>query len=637
MNRSWRRTGRQAPAPGRRWALGSASIWMSGLILAIVIAFTIGGAALAPHDPLAQNVGNAMAGPSGSHWLGTDYLGRDTLSRIIVGTRETIVSAVAMVALGGLLGVLPGIASALLGRRSEFPVLRLVDAWLTLPTIIFAVAVGGLFSNGPAGIVLAIGFLFAPRFFRIVRAESLGIARAQYVEAAVLLGATKWWVIRRHIGRKVLPTIAVTTSIYLGGAVFASSSLNFLGLGSRPPAPTWGGMLSVATNHLWEDTLAPVWPGLIIVMTIWSFHSLADGLRAGTGTTSDTAGIAVAADRGTTGVAETRDTDKGHKVHEGDAGHEDGGDDADRGSAARSGEPRAPVVPLPRVQGTPAPLLTVTNLQVQARSPGPGWPPTPLVHGVGFTLGRGETLGLVGESGSGKTLTCRAVLGALPAGCTVASGSIVFDGQPVTALDERQWRSLRGRRIGTVFQDPASYLNPSISVGRQLAEVLRVCGGLDRRTARTRAVELLDAVEIRDPERVARQIPSHLSGGMQQRVGLAAAVACEPDLLVADEPTTALDARTQSEVLALLADLRARRGMSLLFVSHDLAVVAAVCDRVAVFQHGRIVEHGPTEQILRRPAHPYTRTLVMASPATLPASAVGRTPPAAQEAPVVAI
>ncbi|WP_131796209.1 ABC transporter permease, partial [Candidatus Protofrankia datiscae] len=253
----------------------------AGLFIIVILTVAVTGETLAPHDPFAQDLDSALAAPGGGHWLGTDYLGRDTLSRLVAGTRETILSAVAMVALGALLGVLPGIASALLGRWSAFAALRTVDALLTLPTVIFAVAVGGLFSNGPAALVIAIGFLMAPRFFRIVRAEALAFSRTQYVESAALLGASRWWIIRRHVGRKVLPTIAVTTSITLGGAVFTSSSLNFIGLGSQPPAPTWGGMLAVTTSHLWEDPLAPLWPGLIIVLTIWSFHTLADGLREG--------------------------------------------------------------------------------------------------------------------------------------------------------------------------------------------------------------------------------------------------------------------------------------------------------------------------------------------------------------------
>ncbi len=243
--------------------------------------------------------------------------------------------------------------------------------------------------------------------------------------------------------------------------------------------------------------------------------------------------------------------------------------------------------------------------------------PRTTVSGVSFALERGRSLGLVGESGSGKTLTCRAVLGILPPGCTQVGGRIEFDGESLEAFDERRWRPLRSTRIGAVFQDPASYLNPSISVGRQLNEILRVKGGLGRKDARRRAIELFDSVGLREPERVYRQIPSHLSGGMQQRVMLAMAISCDPDLLVADEPTTALDVKTQGEILRLLRELRERLGLAVLFVSHDLDVIAELCDEVAVFHHGRIVEAGPTTAILERPTHEHTRELVAASTAVM--------------------
>jgi ABC-type glutathione transport system ATPase component len=235
-------------------------------------------------------------------------------------------------------------------------------------------------------------------------------------------------------------------------------------------------------------------------------------------------------------------------------------------------------------------LLRVEGLRVSV----PGG--AELVRGVDLAVARGEALGLVGESGSGKTLTCRAVLGVLPGRCEVAGGTVALDGE-----------------FGAVFQDPASYLNPSLPVGRQLAEVLRVNGALGRRAARGRALELLAAVGLRRPDVVYRQIPSHLSGGMQQRAMLAIAIACDPDLLVADEPTTSLDVKTQAEIVALLRALRARFGLALLFVSHDLALVAELCDRIAVFHRGEIVETAETGELLAHPRHPYTQSLLAAA------------------------
>lgn len=237
---------------------------------------------------------------------------------------------------------------------------------------------------------------------------------------------------------------------------------------------------------------------------------------------------------------------------------------------------------------------------------------TELVHGVSLSVRPGEALGVVGESGSGKTLTCRALLGILPAGVDVAGGSIRLDGRDLTAASEREWRAVRGTRVGAVFQDPASYLNPAIPVGAQLEETLRVTAGVPRAQTKARARELLDDLGIRRVDLVLRQRVAELSGGMLQRVLIAMALAADPALLIADEATTALDVTVQAELLDLLARLRRERGLALILVSHDLAVVAQVCERVLVFRDGKVVEGGSTSRVLRAPGHPYTRSLLTA-------------------------
>ncbi|MDN3356383.1 ABC transporter ATP-binding protein [Actinomadura sp. DC4] len=270
--------------------------------------------------------------------------------------------------------------------------------------------------------------------------------------------------------------------------------------------------------------------------------------------------------------------------------------------------------PRPAAIASPlTPLLRVGGLHVTVGGGG-----AEAVHDVSFTVHRGEAVGLVGESGSGKTLTCRSILGVLPKGCEVSAGTIDLAGVELTGLTRRGWDAVRGRTLGAVFQDPASYLNPSITVGHQLTESLQVAAGLPRATARTRAAGLLHSVGLRDPENVYHRYPDELSGGMLQRVLIAIAIGGEPDLLIADEATTALDVVVQAEVLDLLAQLRAERGLSLLLVTHDLAVVAETCDRVLVFYAGELVESGPTEQVLRAPAHPYTEALLrLAAPGSV--------------------
>ncbi|MFE4056287.1 ABC transporter ATP-binding protein [Streptomyces sp. NPDC059096] len=259
-----------------------------------------------------------------------------------------------------------------------------------------------------------------------------------------------------------------------------------------------------------------------------------------------------------------------------------------------------------RQAGPPAPpVLAVRDLRIGDRATD-----REIVHGVSFDLTPGKAVGIVGESGSGKTLTCRAALGILPPHFEVTGGSVEIAGTDIATLTPRQWTALRGATISAVFQDPASYLNPSIRVGAQIAEVVRVKKGLKRRAARHRAVELLRAVRLRDPELVYGQYTHELSGGMLQRVLIAAAIAAGPRVLIADEATTALDVTVQAEILDLLAELRERDGLSLVVVSHDLAVVAQVCDEVLVMREGVVVEHGPTRSVLYAPRHAYTRLLI---------------------------
>jgi ABC-type dipeptide/oligopeptide/nickel transport system ATPase component len=253
----------------------------------------------------------------------------------------------------------------------------------------------------------------------------------------------------------------------------------------------------------------------------------------------------------------------------------------------------------------PSPVLAVRDVRISDRAGD-----REIVHGVSFALTPGRAVGIVGESGSGKTLTCRAALGILPAHFEITGGSVEIDGTDIAQLSPARWTDLRGATISAVFQDPASYLNPSIRVGAQIAEVVRVKTGLKRRAAHRRAIELLRAVHLRDPELVHAQYPHELSGGMLQRVLIAVAIAAGPRILIADEATTALDVTVQAEILDLLADLRDRTGLALVVISHDLAVVAQLCDEVLVMRRGEVVEQGPTSDVLHRPRHEYTRLLI---------------------------
>jgi oligopeptide/dipeptide ABC transporter ATP-binding protein len=268
-------------------------------------------------------------------------------------------------------------------------------------------------------------------------------------------------------------------------------------------------------------------------------------------------------------------------------------------------------------------LLSIRGLRVEF---GPDDEPLVAVHDVGLTVQRGEFVGLVGESGSGKSLTCRSILRLIRSPGRISRGEISFDGRDVRAMEAEELRAFRAHEVGTIFQDPFSSLNPVFRVGEQLTETLRLNAGMGKREARLEATELLEHVGIPDPDRRYLSYPHELSGGMRQRVMIAIAIAAKPRLLIADEPTTALDVTTQAQILELLARLRREHDMAVLLVSHDFGVIAQVCDRLAVMYGGHVVETGTVGTLYSRPEHPYTRALLESVPSLESAGSAQRRP-----------
>ena len=257
-------------------------------------------------------------------------------------------------------------------------------------------------------------------------------------------------------------------------------------------------------------------------------------------------------------------------------------------------------------------LVTVRDLSVEFAT-GHGW--ERVVNGVSFEVGRGETLGIVGESGSGKSVTCLAMTGLVPTpGGRVATGSVLLDGQELVGLDQRKLEDIRGDDVGMIFQEPMTSLNPAFTVGQQISEMVRRHRGVSKSAGMARAVEMLGRVGIPNAKQRANEYPYQFSGGMRQRVMIAMALACDPKLLIADEPTTALDVTIQAQVLDLLREMQAEFGMSLIFITHDLGVVADICDRVVVMYAGKLVETASIDDLYFRPAHPYTEGLLTAMP-----------------------
>ncbi|MEU0740791.1 dipeptide/oligopeptide/nickel ABC transporter permease/ATP-binding protein [Streptomyces sp. NPDC006134] len=538
----------------------------SAAVLLLLVAAVALAPLLSPQDPAASSLADAFAGPGGAHPLGTDSAGRDILSRLLHGGRNTLGGALIALGIALVLGVPCGLYAGYRGGWFDSAAGWVVNLVMALPAMVVLLASRAILGPDVWALMTVLGVLAAPSFFRLVRGIVAGVRKELYVDAAKVSGLSDLRIVARHILIVVRGPVIIQVALVAGVAIGLQAGLEFLGVGNGS-APTWGAMLNEAFQNIQRAPLLMLWPGLALGLTNAALVLLAGALRDGL---EDRAGQPAAPRRRATGTA--------------------------------------PAAPAPDLSAGRAGLLSVRGLTVAyARPDGTG---KEVVHGVDLDVRAGEIVGLVGESGSGKTQTAFAVLGILPEGGRVAGGSITVKGQEVVGLPERAHRALRGGTVAYVPQEPMSNLDPAFTIGSQLTEPLRHVLGLSRREAARRAVDLLRLVEIPHPERVLRLYPHEISGGMAQRVLIAGAMSCDPELLIADEPTTALDVRVQAEVLDLLRRLQKDRGLGVLLVTHDLGVVADLCDRVAVMNAGRIVETGTTEQVLRAPEDPYTQALL---------------------------
>jgi peptide/nickel transport system permease protein len=415
----------------------------------------------------------------------------------------------------------------------------------------------------------------SPAFYRLVHGTVSAVRAELYVDAARVFGVSDVRIIGRHILRVVRAPIVVLAAGITGIAIGIQAGLDFLGLGDLGK-PSWGGMLNDAFASIYTMPLNLLWPGLAIALTSVALALFGNALR-------DELERSAAPRRRRRGVA---------------AGS--------KGRPEKQGS--TDVVVHEEITQPPQdrPLLSIENLEVGYDQPDGAV--TVVVHDVSLTVRRGEVHGLIGESGSGKTQTAFAVLRLLPAGGQVLGGRIQFDGVDLADLPGHRMRGLRGARIAYIPQEPMSNLDPSFTIGSQLVEPMRAAG-MSKSAAVDKAHALLGRVGIPDPARMFAAYPHQISGGMAQRVLIAGAVSCDPDLLIADEPTTALDVTIQAEVLDLLRSLQQELDMGLLLVTHNFGVVADLCDRVSVMQAGRIVETGPVRSIFSDPRHEYTRSL----------------------------
>ena len=545
-----------------------------GVVAALMVAAILVLALIAPpiwgHVASKIDVAAASQGSTAAHPLGTDVLGRDILHRTLVATRLSVFLAVLASLLGAGVGIPIGVLPALVGRRLGRLITSAISLAVAFPTLLLAIFVASIVGLGARGAVIGIAAAVAPYFARLSQTLAASVAGADYIAAARVLGIGRWRLTVRHVLPNVAEPLLLTLMLTMGDALLALAGLSLLGVGVQPPSYDWGGMLTEGLLRIYVTPIVVVGPAVAIIFAALGFNLLGESLA--------------------------------------------------RRAARRDGTlPRhvsSPVVLPPEQHERLAELederhgkvLDLRGLTVAF--PGGSVP----VRDVSITVEPGEIVGIVGESGSGKSLTAMAIAELLPARAQSTSERRLLFGGDLSLLGKTGRRRLLGRSLAIVYQDPMASLNPALNVGRQLGEVAEVHEGLSRREARKRSVERLRSVRIGSPERRVRNYPHELSGGMRQRVMIAMGLMGTPQLIIADEPTTALDVTVQQQILKLLDDAGTSTGAAAILISHDIAVVSQLCRRVLVMYAGRVVEELDVPTLVRRPAHPYTAALLASVP-----------------------
>ncbi|WP_025156966.1 dipeptide/oligopeptide/nickel ABC transporter permease/ATP-binding protein [Leifsonia aquatica] len=554
---------------------------VSAAILLLVLLVAVLAPLLAPHDPNFVDLAITKAPPSAAHPLGGDSAGRDVLSRLIWGTQSTLWGAFVTIFVAVVIGVPAGLAAGYFGRSFDRIATWVSDALQAVPAMIMLLIVAAGTRNDFTVLMATLGVFMAPGYFRLTRSTVLAVRNEPYVDAARVSGLGDARILSRHIVKAVYAPVIIQTALTAGLAMGMQAGLQFLGIGGAR-TPGWGAMMNEGFRTMLTSPLLLLWPSLALGITIAALAVLGSTL-------ADVVTVR-------TPVARRRRRARASVSGSASASAEPAAVTASTGSVAHRSRDSA---------------VQISNLHVSYATPDGG--EVEVVHGITLDVAPGEVLGIVGESGSGKSQTVFSILDLLPAGGECTADAIWIGGRDVTRLGHRERQHLLGHEVGYIPQEPMSNLDPSFTVGHQLIEPLRAVHKLSRSAARARALEMLEKVGIVDPPRVMKSYPHQLSGGMAQRVLIAGAIAGKPSVLVADEPTTALDVTVQAEVLELLRELQQEYRMALVIVTHNFGVVADICDRVVVMRDGAIVEIGAVDRIFARPTSDYTRELIAAS------------------------
>lgn len=611
------------------------------LFLVVIASAAIFAPAIAPHDPLETFI--PAQAPDGDHFFGTDRLGRDVFSRLLYGSQSSLMIGLGAVALAIVVGAVLGSLAATSSKAVNEIVMRLMDILMAFPGIALAAVLLAAFGNSVPTIIVAIAIIYTPQLARVVRANVLSQYGEDYVRAERVMGAGRAYILLKHIVRNTAAPVLVFATVMVADAIILEASLSFLGAGVQDPAPSWGNVISYGRNLVlsggwWATTFA----GLTILLTVLALNILAEGLtdamvnpklrkapvvKDDDGAAAAFAGAAVAGAAVDTEIATSVAQPSVVEQHELDGVRPANSDPLSEEDYAASvlNDPRIALTNphalldkelellasieakrtdrLPQVPAGARNVLEVKNLSI--RFPG-RFGETAIVDNVSFTVREGETMGLVGESGCGKSITSLAIMGLLPKTAEI-TGSITFDGKELLDSGSKHsspkaYQGLRGEQIAMVYQDALSSLNPSMKIKEQMTQ-------LTKRGGRKTPAELLEMVKL-DPVRTLASYPHELSGGQRQRVLIAMALSRSPKIVVADEPTTALDVTVQKQVVELLNELREQLGFAMVFVSHDLALVASLAHRITVMYAGQVVESAQASELLQNPRHEYTRGLL---------------------------
>jgi peptide/nickel transport system permease protein len=582
------------------------------VVLAVIALAAIAAPLIAPFDPLAS--GAPVQPPSAEHWFGTDRQGRDIFSRLVYGARYSLVIGLGATLVALAAACVFGTIAATAPRWISETLMRVMDVVMSFPGIALAAVFVAVFGKSLPVLVLTIAFLYVPQLTRIIRANILDQYGEDFVSAVRVMGAGTPRIIAKHVARNAMAPVLVFATVLVADAIVFEASLSFLQAGVPDPEPSWGNVIAAGRNLLMSGAWwATFFPGILIMLTVLCLNILSEGMTD--------AMVSPRARKITADAANTEEST--HELEEAAAGHDDTNVivtvDTAVNLSVPSGVPDvlvpvAPAVPLSErlavlrqrelsrtdrlvYAGDETPLLDVQDLCISFPRHGD----VDVVDHVSFTVRPGETMALVGESGCGKSITSLAIMGLLDPKADVR-GRILFDGQDLLQMTPKRRNALRGHDIAMIYQDALSSLNPAMLIRSQMKQ-------LTSRGGTRTAEDLLELVGL-DPARTLASYPHELSGGQRQRVLIAMALTRDPRLVIADEPTTALDVTVQAQVVELLMRLQRELGFALVFVSHDLALVAELTHRITVMYAGQVVEQGTTREILTQPVHEYTQGLL---------------------------